>query len=189
MPYCPSSREPRARRVKLRRRERAPNGAKPCAQFLSVMTVARGAPNEPSRLSAVGLTDRRARANHLAALASSVARSAHVIQSTKGRRKFIGLGQGALPGGLSRPINVEDGPEVPLSIEQTSGLLVGRERPAEQIGKSTGRAGLRRVPLSTPLKSGTAPNGRGTAHAQTGPWTGRQTAGAVGRTLPACALR
>jgi len=34
-----------------------------------------------------------------------------------------------------------------------------------EIGKSTGCVGLRRVPRSKPLKTGTAPNGRGTAHA------------------------
>src|SRR5579875_1182690 len=105
---------------------------------MTVASVAKRA--EP--LIAVGLTDRRARANHLAALASSVSRSTHVIQSTKGRRKFIGLGQGALPGGLSSPINVEDCPGVTCSVEQTSSLLVGRERPTEQIVQKHGAQGF-----------------------------------------------
>ena len=80
-----------ARSFELRRREIAPNGQEPLAQFLSVTPVATVAKRaEP--LLAMGLSNRCARANHLPAFAASVARSAHVIQPAKGRGKFIGLG-------------------------------------------------------------------------------------------------
>jgi hypothetical protein len=63
---------------------------KSLTQFRAVMPVASVAETaEP--LIAMGLSNRRACTNNLPAFASSVARSAHVIQPAKGRRKLIGL--------------------------------------------------------------------------------------------------
>ena len=62
-----------------------------------------------------------------------VARSAHVIQPAKGRRQLVGLRQRSLAGCLPRPIDVKDDPGVVPSIQQASGLLVGREWATEQI--------------------------------------------------------
>ncbi len=79
-----------ARSFELRRREIAPNGQEPLAQFLPVPPVATMAKRaEP--LVAMGLSNRGARANHLPAFAARVSRSAPLIQPTIRRRKFIGL--------------------------------------------------------------------------------------------------
>ena len=93
-------------------------------------------------MEAVGLTDDGARPYHLAALASGVARSTHVIQPAKGRGQLVGLRQGALPGRLPRPIDVKDHPALSCSIHQPSGLLVGGERATFEIIKKEGAQGF-----------------------------------------------
>ena len=93
---------------------------------------------------AMGLRNRCARANNLPAVAASVARGAHVIQPAKGWRKLIGLGQRTLPRCLSRSIDVEHDPGGSCSIQQDSGLLVGREGPNEQIVEKQRAQGFHR---------------------------------------------
>src|SRR5260370_35698132 len=83
-------------------------------------------PKEPSRLSAVGVTEDGARSYHLATLASRVAGRAHLIQPAKGWRQVVGLRQRALPGRLPRPIDIKDHPAGSASIHQPSDLLVRR---------------------------------------------------------------
>ena len=58
----------------------------------------------------MGLADDRARAHDFPALAPGVARGTDLIQPAKGRGQIFGLGQGALPGGFTRPIDVKDHP-------------------------------------------------------------------------------
>src|SRR6266702_4460461 len=83
--------EQRARGFELIGGEIATNGRKPLAQFLSVPSVPSVA-NRAEPLVAVRLADRGPCANHLPALAASVARGAHIIQSAESWREIVGLG-------------------------------------------------------------------------------------------------
>src|SRR5215470_13503159 len=114
------------RRFELRRREIAPNGGKPLAQFLPVVTVPPVAKRaEP--LIAVGLADGRARPNNFPALAPFVARGTDLIQSAKSRRQIVRLGQGALASSLTCAIDVKNDPGGSFAIHQTPSLLVRSE--------------------------------------------------------------
>ena len=93
-------------------------------------------------METVGLTDDGARPYDLSALASGVARSAHVIQPAKGGRQLVGLRQRSLAGCLPRPIDVKDHPAVSCSIHQPSGLLVGGEWATLEIIKKEGAQGF-----------------------------------------------
>ncbi len=82
--------EQRVRRFELICGEIATNGREPLVQFFPIPSV----PSVPKRaepLEAVRLTDRGAGTNYLPALASSVSRSAQLIQPAKGWGQLIGL--------------------------------------------------------------------------------------------------
>ena len=114
------------------RREIATDGREALTQFLPVASVASIAKTaEP--LKTVRLTDDGASPHDLPALAPPVARSTDVIQPAKGRGQGFCLGQGALPGRLTRPIDVKDYPGASCSIHQASGLLLRHKRATEQI--------------------------------------------------------
>src|SRR5579875_2177436 len=108
------------------------NGRECLAPFLSIAPVS-SVPETAEPLRTVRLRHRGACPDHLSSFASPVTRGAHIIQPTKGLRKLIGLGQGALAGRLARAINVKDLPGVSRSIHQFSRLLVGSEWASEQI--------------------------------------------------------
>jgi hypothetical protein len=108
---------------------------KTLAQFHAIAPVA-SVPKTAEPLETMGLTDDRAGPHHLPAFAPGVARSTDLIQPAKGWRQVFGLGQGALAGGLPRPIEIKDHPRISRSIQQTAGLLVIRvvqERATEHI--------------------------------------------------------
>jgi hypothetical protein len=70
------------------------------------------------------------------ALASSVARCTHVIQSAKGRRQGVSLRKRALTGRVKRPVNIKHDPGASGSSHQSPSLfLVGivSKRTAEQV--------------------------------------------------------
>jgi hypothetical protein len=77
---------------KLVRSEIAADGPDGLAQFLAVESIADGAPTEPSRLSAVGLTDHSAGPDDFPTFAPRVASSTDSIQSAKGRWQLFCLG-------------------------------------------------------------------------------------------------
>ena len=77
---------------KLVHSEVATAGPEGLTQFLPVEPIASGAPTEPSRLSAVGLTDHSAGPDNFPSLAPRVASSTDCLQSAKGRWQLFCLG-------------------------------------------------------------------------------------------------
>jgi hypothetical protein len=116
----------------LLRSEGATDGPEGLAQFRPVEPVASVAKGvEP--LVAVGLADDGAGTDDFPTLAPHVASSTDFLQPAKGRWQLFSLRQGALAGGLTRAIDIEDHPLEALSIHQTACLFLFRERAAEQI--------------------------------------------------------
>jgi hypothetical protein len=62
----------------------------------------------------------------------------NVLQRQQRRGKVIILREGALPSRFPRAIDVADGPGMTCSIQQASGLRVGREGSTEQIVQKQG---------------------------------------------------
>jgi len=83
----------------------------------------------------VGLADDGAGTHDFPTLAPCVASSTDFLQPAKGRGQLFCLGQGALAGGLTRAIDIEDYPLEAHSIHQTACLPLFRERATEQIVK------------------------------------------------------
>ncbi len=100
---------------KLVRSEVATDGREGLAQFLPVESIASVA-NRAEPLVAVGLTDNSAGPDDFPTLAPCVASSTDFIQPAIGRWQLFCLGQGALAGGLTRAIDIEDHPLEALSI-------------------------------------------------------------------------
>src|SRR5260370_1049062 len=122
---------------KLVRSEVATDGPEGLAQFLPVKSIAWVA-NRAEPLVAVGLTDNSARPDDFPTLTPCVASSTDFIQPTIGRWQFLCLGQGALAGGFTRAIDIEDHPLEALSILQAACLPLLREWATEQIVKKQG---------------------------------------------------
>jgi len=83
------------------------DGSQRRSQFTAIVAIAL-ARIRPDPLTRVHLKRCGARAHHLPALASSVARSTDRIESAFGSRQGRIAGQGALPCGLARRIDVKD---------------------------------------------------------------------------------
>ena len=106
---------------KLVCRQKPANGSFALTQFLPVAPVAPVAKRaEP--LETVGLTDDGARPDDFPALASRLASSTDLIQPAIGRWQLFCLRQGALAGGFTRAIDIEDHPSATLSIYQAACL-------------------------------------------------------------------
>src|SRR5438876_9520682 len=95
------------------------DGSQRRSQFTAIVAIAL-ARIRPDPLTRVHLKRCGARAHHLPALASSVARSTDRIESAFGSRQGRIAGQGALPCGLARRIDVKDQIAAPLSIEDAA---------------------------------------------------------------------
>ncbi len=91
MPYCPSSREPRAFLRKVVGSQIPANGGEPLAQFLPVAPVPPIAKRaEP--VVTVRLADDSPRPDYLPTLSPPVTRSTDLVQSAEGWGQFIALG-------------------------------------------------------------------------------------------------
>src|SRR5438128_4892003 len=130
-----------ALRRKLVHSEITTDGREGLAQFLPIESVASVA-NRAEPLVAVGLVDDSAGPDDFPTLAPRVASSTDFIQPTKGRWQLFCLGQGALTGGLTRAIDIEDQPSASLSIYQVACLPLLRERAAEQTVEKQGAQGF-----------------------------------------------
>src|SRR5256714_9132014 len=93
------------------------DGSQRRSQFTAIVALAR---IRPDPLTRVHLKRCGARAHHLPALASEVSRSTDRIESAFGSRQGRIAGQGALPCGLARRIDVKDQRAAPLSIEEAA---------------------------------------------------------------------
>ncbi len=110
----------------------AANGRERLTQFCSVESIA-SIPKRAEPLRSVSLTDDGAGTDNFTSLAPRVARGTEVIQSSKGRWQFLYLRKGALAGGLTGAIDIEDDPSRSLSVHQIACLPLFGERAAEQI--------------------------------------------------------
>src|SRR5450631_4148948 len=108
------------------------NGRERLAQFHSVVSIAWGA-KRAEQVRTVSLTDNRPRPHDFSSLASGVARSTEVIQSSKGRWEFLCLRECPLACGLTRPVDVEDDSSDPYPVHQITDVVFLRERTTEQV--------------------------------------------------------
>jgi len=102
------------------------------AQLRAVLSVARIA-NGAEPLRGVGVQHRRPGPHHVPSCAACGARSTRLIQTTVCGRVVLTGWQGALSGRLSRPIDVEDLPELPSSVGQPTRVLLDVCSSREQI--------------------------------------------------------
>src|SRR5512135_3432846 len=110
------------------------DGLDPLAQFLAIHPVPFVA-EAAEPLMTVGLQDGGAGTYHLASLTSGVARGTHRSQATLRPWQMVSAGQGTLAGRLTRAVDVEDLPLLPLPIPESRDLGVCTQRSGQHIGQ------------------------------------------------------